>query len=119
MGTEARVRLGLRAPVRPGLPSLDRGSEAWFVSEERRAFPALVLPGADEGSHSLLPGSPPDQLEASLRVFLGTGALTFPCGTLFLGGRLVLVVQWQFVSKVLSCRAESLARSLYESKLKS
>lgn len=37
MGTEARVRPGLRAPGRPGFPSLDSESAACFDSEERRA----------------------------------------------------------------------------------
>lgn len=79
MGTAARVVLGLRAPGRPGFPSMGRGSEA---------FPALGLLGADEVSGSLLPDPQADEPEGSRRVFPGTGALVFLCVALVLGGRL-------------------------------
>lgn len=84
MGTAARVGLGLGAPGRPGFLSLGRGTEAWFVSGERRAFPAPGLLGADEVSGSLLPGPQPDGPEGSRRVFLGDGSSGFSvCNTFF------------------------------------
>lgn len=104
MGTEARVRLGLRSPGRPGFPSLDHGSEAWFVSEERRASPALGLWGAEHGSGSLLPVFQPNRPEASRRVFLGTGLRLFRVpATLWAGDSSFRSAVT--VSKVLSCRA--------------
>lgn len=90
MGTAALVGLGLRAPGRPGFPSLGRGTEAWFVSGERWTFPALRLLGADEVSGSLLPGRQP--AGPGQRVpgacFRGQELWLFLCATLFLGGSL-------------------------------
>lgn len=86
MGTAARVVLGLRAPGRPGFPSLGRGTEAWFVSGERWAFSRSEAAGSRRGFRLPSPWSPARRAgpEGSRRVFPGTGALAFSvCHTFF------------------------------------
>lgn len=108
MGTEARVRPGLRAPRRPGFPSLDRdglfrfqreaGLPLWGCGEQMRvpalftlvpSLTGLSLPGACFWGQELF----------HVPLFFWAGDSSFSSAAT--------------VSKVLSCRAESLARSLH------
>lgn len=95
MGTAALVGLGLRAPGRPGFPSLGRGTEVWFVSGERRAFPVLRLLGADEVTRFPAPFSLVDSLTGRARGFpariSGHRSSGFFCVPHFFGGREPLV----------------------------
>lgn len=79
MGTEARVGLGFRRWTASPRP----------VSTPRRGGPpALGLPGADEGSGSLVPGSQPDPPESLPARVSGDRSSGFSMCHTFLGGRL-------------------------------